>query len=344
MTSRRPRGRSSGRLDVVLLAGGSGTRFWPMSRRGRPKAFLALTGSESLLRATWRRARRLAPSDRVWVVAPRALAAAVRRELPELRGDRLVLEPSPRNTAPAIALACQAVARVEPGATVAMLPTDHLIRDHRAFARAIATAHRSAGRGALVCLGVRPDRPATGFGYIELAGSRRGPGAMPVRRFVEKPPLARARRFAASRRYLWNAGIVVGRVGTILDALRRHAPAVHRGATAGGAAAWGRSPATSFDRAVLEKAERLEVVPLDAGWIDVGSWDAAAALSGVAPIAIGSPGSAVFGDGRVIALVDVPGVVVVDTPDAVLVVARASAERVREVVAKVARRRPEVVR
>ena len=319
-----------------------------MSRKGRPKQFLALTGPESLLRATWKRARRLVPVDRLWVVAPRALAASVRRELPELRKNRLVLEPSPRDTAPAIALACDAVARVEPGAIVGIFPTDHLIRDQRAFVRAVGAARRAAARGALVCLGVRPDRPATGFGYLELGAAPRGLAARPVKKFEEKPPLTRARRFVRSGRYLWNAGMFVWRVDRFREELARVAPRIDRALREG---RWTRAPKISVDYAVMERARRVEVVPLSAGWDDLGSWDAAAAHVEASrrPAAsraalIGSPGAAVFGNGRFVALLDVPGIVVVDGGDALLVASRASAERLKEVVAILRRsRRPDLL-
>jgi len=339
----------TGRLHVVLLAGGTGTRFWPLSRASRPKQMLRLFGTRSLLQATWDRARLLVPVSRVWLVAPRDLAGAIRRQLPALRADRVVLEPSARGTAAAVGLACRAVEAAEPSAVVAILPTDHVVRDPEAFVGTVRRAARASVPDVLVGLGVKPDHPATGFGYLEIGAPAHGARAARVRRFVEKPKPSAARRFVRSRRHLWNAGVVVGRASTILDELRRHAPRIHRGVTADRAAAWKAMPRASFDRAVLERTDRLAVVPLDAGWADVGSWDAAAAHAvsrgaGPAPIALASPGSAVFGDGRVVVLVGVPDVVVVDTPDAVLVVARSAAERVREIVAKVARVRPEVVR
>ena len=329
------------RLHVVILAGGSGTRFWPLSRAKRPKQFLSLAGKVSLLRATWDRARKLVPVERIWTVAPRALAAAVRRELPELRRDRLVVEPSPRDTAPAIALACSVIARNDPRAIAAIFPSDHVIRDTGAFKRALAVAHRAARGGALVCLGIAPDRAATGFGYLKL-GARPRPGiASPVLEFVEKPDAARARRFLRSGRYLWNGGMFVWRIDRFLEELARVAPEVH-GATAAVAAgspgAWRRAPKISLDYAVMEKASRVAVVPFDAGWDDLGSWDAAARHASPDPggvggrVIVGSEGTVVFGGRRLVAVLDVPGVVVVDTPDALLVLSRASSEGTRDIV------------
>jgi len=329
------------KLHVVLLAGGSGTRFWPLSRVKRPKQFLSLAGTHSLLRATWDRASKLAPVDRLWVVAPRALASSVRREIPELRRSRLVVEPTPRDTAPAIALACAVVARHDPRATVAIFPSDHVIRNGDAFERAVVSACRAARDGALICLGISPDRAATGFGYLKVGARPKPSVATPVLEFVEKPNAARARRFLRSGRYLWNGGMFVWRVAAFLDEVKRVAPEVH-GATAavaaGTARAWHRAPRISLDYAVMEKASRVAVVPLDAGWDDVGSWDAAArhvasaAAGGGARVIMGSAGAVVFGGKRLVAILDLPGVVVVDTPDALLVVARSSSEKMKSVV------------
>jgi mannose-1-phosphate guanylyltransferase len=328
------------RLHVVLLAGGSGTRFWPLSRTKRPKQFLPLAGPHSLLRSTWDRVRRLAPASRIWVVAPRTLASDVRRELPNLRRDRLIAEPSPRDTAPAIALACARIARRDPRAIAAFFPCDHLIGDLRAFGRAVAAAERAAERGALVCVGIAPDRPATGFGYLKVGAKPKAGVASPVLEFVEKPDPARARRFLRSGRYLWNGGMFVWRIDRFLAELARVAPEIRRqtAAVAGGSlAAWRRVPKISIDYAVMEKAANVAVVPLDAGWDDVGSWDAAARhASGAggrgARVILGSDGSVVFGGERLVAIVDVPGVVVVDTKDALLIASRASSEKLKSVV------------
>lgn len=342
-------GRRDAALHVVLLAGGSGTRFWPRSRKDRPKQFLALTGSRPLILETWRRARRLAPAERIWVVAPTDLETSVRQALPELRDDRIVLEPSPRDTAPAIALACARVHESDPGAVTAVFPTDHVIEDVRAFRDAVRRAARAARDGGLVCLGVRPDRPATGFGYLRCGSTPRADGVLAVERFIEKPDLTRARAYVRSGRYLWNAGMFVWRAARFLEEVARVAPGMHRAVlahAAGDPRAWTRATRKSVDYAVMEHATDVCAVRLDAGWDDVGSWDAAARLRGAADrdadgraIVVSSPGTVVFGGERLVAVVDVPNVAVVDTPDAVLVVSRDSAERVRDVTETLRRRR-----
>jgi mannose-1-phosphate guanylyltransferase len=310
-------------FHAILLAGGSGTRFWPLSRQDRPKQFLPLTGRTSLLDETWRRVRALAPPRRIWVVAPKRLEARVRAVLPQLRPDNLVLEPSPRDTGPAVGLGCAAVARRDPHAIVGVFPTDHVIRDSEAFGRAVGRAVDRAGRDALVCLGIRPDRPATGFGYLKCRRRPRKGQAVAVERFIEKPDARRARQFLRE----------LGETEPpILDAVEGH--------LAGRSRSWSRATKLSVDYAVMERARGVEVVPLDAGWDDVGSWDAVARLRELEPsrglaeqsILIDSPGSAVFSSARMVALVDVPGVVVVDTDDALLVVSREQTEKVRRVV------------
>ncbi len=328
-------------FHVVLLAGGSGTRFWPMSRARRPKQFLPLVGDEPLIAGTWRRVAALAPPERIWVVAPQALAADVRRSLGDLRRDRMILEPSPRDTAPAIGLACATIRRAAPDAVVGVFPTDHVVRDTGAFGRAVRAARDEATRGALVCLGVRPDRPATGFGYLKCGATPRAGHAMDVLRFVEKPDAPRARRFLRSGKYLWNGGMFVWRAERFLEELGRHEPATRaavEAVAAGRGEAWERAARRSVDYAVMEKARGVRVVALDAGWDDVGSWDAAARLreesgaGGGRDVAVDSEGSVVFGGGRVVALVGVPGVIVVDTDDALLIAARDRTEDVRKVV------------
>jgi mannose-1-phosphate guanylyltransferase/mannose-6-phosphate isomerase len=251
------------------------------------------------------------------------------------------VETSPRDTAPAISLACSVIARHDPDAIVLVLPSDHVMLDLPAFERTVAVARRAAENGALVCLGVAPDRAATGFGYLKLGAPPRRGVATPVLEFVEKPDAARARRYVRSGRYLWNGGMFVWRIGRFLEELIRVAPEIHRSAAAvaaGSERAWRRAPKISLDYAVMEKASRVEVVPLDAGWDDLGSWDAAVrhASSGLGGngdrVMIGSEGTVVFGGRRLVAVLDVPGVIVVDTPEALLVVARASSEKLKSIV------------
>jgi mannose-1-phosphate guanylyltransferase/mannose-6-phosphate isomerase len=259
----------------------------------------------------------------------------------------MVIEPTPRDTGPAVGLACAAVANRDPCAIAAIFPTDHVIEDDPEFIRSVRAAAAAAGRGALVCLGVKPDRPATGFGYLKCATKPVRGRSVGVARFVEKPSLNRARKFLESGSYLWNAGMFIWKVDRFMKELDRTAPAIGRAVRAtlaGNKRAWTRASRLSVDYAVMEKARDVRVVPLDAGWDDIGSWDAAARMRGNADrararrIMVNSPGSEVFGDTRMVALVDAPDMIVVDTPDALLVVSRKSSENVRAVVEQLRRR------
>lgn len=349
--------RQSGTTRVaVVLAGGSGTRFWPRSRARAPKQLLALRGRRTLLQETVDRLRPLVGARHVWIVTGRAHAAAVRRQVPGLGAERVVVEPQGRNTAAAIALAALRVERRTPDAVLIVAPSDHVVADPAALRRALDVACRVAERhDTLVTLGIPPAHPETGFGYV-LPGDAVGRGVAGARwatGFVEKPPLAKARRLVA-RGALWNAGIFVWRTRVILDALRAHLPAVigpleealARGGPRALAAAYRRVPAVSIDHGVLEHAERVAVVPAHCGWNDVGSWAALEALwrNGDAnavrgrTIMVDSRGCVVDGGRRLVAVLGVDDLVVVDAPDAILVCAKDRAQDVRLVVDELRRR------
>ncbi|MSQ02351.1 MAG: mannose-1-phosphate guanylyltransferase [Myxococcales bacterium] len=321
-------------VGAVILAGGRGTRFWPLSRRARPKQVLDLTGEGTLLARTLSRLDGVVTGPRLVVTGPDMLEA-VRAEA---AGAELIVEPSARNTLPAIVLgAWQAGLR---GAElVVVLPSDHHVAMPDAFSMALGQAIAVSQGGALVTLGVRPTRPETGFGWIEPGADGR------VARFVEKPPQAVADALFGGGRHLWNAGIFVFRLDAFRAALRQHCPGsaaalerLDRGA--GLAEVWPSFEATSFDYAVLERHPDVRVVPLDCGWSDVGSWPA---LDDVLPAAAWGAGlckemveidarrNLVHADGKLVALVGVDDLIVVDTPDVILVARRSHAQRVRDV-------------
>jgi mannose-1-phosphate guanylyltransferase/mannose-6-phosphate isomerase len=342
------------RIHAVILAGGAGERFWPRSREDVPKFFLSVDGGPSLLEATVERARRFA--GEVWVICGRAHARNVMRVTGIPRG-RVIIEPRRRNTALAVALAATRIASEHPDAVLAVLPADHRIPDAGAFARAMRRAAAAADRAdVLVTLGVRPTRAETGYGYIRLgdpAGSGFS-GLHRVARFVEKPSAARARRFLQHGGHLWNAGIFVWGVRTILEEVEAHAPGVHRAlapvrrsprgrkAPAAIERAYGRSPSLPIDVAVLEKSRRVWVLPVDFRWSDVGTWQSLAEELGVEPgrnrvlggdvVAHEATGNLVWGDRRMIALVGVEGLAVIDTGDALLVTSLDESPEVKRVV------------
>lgn len=341
------------RIHAVVLAGGAGERFWPRSRAAQPKFFLSVDGGPSLLEATVARARRFA--SEVWVVCGTDHARSVTR-ITGIPRQRVIVEPSRRNTAPAVALVATRIASQCPDAVLAVLPADHLIPDRRAFAGAMRRAAAAADQGWLVTLGVRPTRPETGYGYIRVgkpAGSEL-PGLHRVARFVEKPGAARARRFLRSGNHLWNAGIFVWGVQTILEEFEVHAPEIHRalapvrrsprgrGAQEAIRKAYRRVPQVPVDVAVLERSRRVMVLPVDFHWSDVGTWQSLAEELGVGSegnrvlagevIAHESTGNLVWGDRRAIALVGVENLAVIDTGDALLVADLDASSEVKHVV------------
>jgi mannose-1-phosphate guanylyltransferase len=347
---------------AVIMAGGSGTRFWPLSRRARPKQLLALAGTDrSLLSETVRRIAPLVPPERVIIVTAEPLAAAIREALPEVPAENVLAEPVGRNTAPCVGWAAAHVRRRDPDGVLAVLAADHHIADEPGFLAILERALGAAEHGELVTVGITPTRPETGYGYLEL-GEELEPGLYRARRFVEKPNRARAEQFLAAGTFFWNSGMFFFRASTVLDAIRVHLPGLGEAlarfdaaAAAGTEAALVQSeyaslPSVSIDHGVMEKAERVAVVPGDFGWSDLGSWMTAWELAekSAEGNASSSPEDTVLVDahgcyvrgpgGKVIALVGVRDLVVVDTEDALLVVPRDRAQDVRAIVDALARR------
>lgn len=337
----------------VIMAGGRGTRFWPLSRTSRPKQLLALASGSSLLRDTFERVAPLVGPGRVLVVTSGDLAAAVRADLPELPAAHVITEPVGRNTAPCAVLGMGLARRLDPRAPVALLPADHLIRDDAVFRAQLAAAFAAVtSEPAVATFGIRPTHPHTGFGYIE-AGEGDPSGPLPGVAFAEKPDAATAAAYIAGGRHYWNSGIFVWNqdwFGAMADRyladVRRlmQVPVETFGTSSFEAAlnvAYGACPADSIDKAIMEKLPGFTVVPAAFDWSDLGDWEAWGELSGALPggnlgradlLAIKSTGNVVRGDGRLVALVGVDDLVVVDTPDALLVCRRGQAERLREVI------------
>jgi mannose-1-phosphate guanylyltransferase/mannose-6-phosphate isomerase len=347
--------RTAGARHAVILAGGAGERFWPVSRRKEPKPFLKVVEGKSLLQATLERARRFAGRDRVWIVCGREHAGAVRRAT-GIPGRRVRVEPARRNTAMAAGLAAACVASEDPGAVLAVLPADHVIPDVRAFTVALRrAADAAAGAEVLVTLGVKPTRPDTGYGYIQVGPPAVGyRGLHRVRRFVEKPDAARARRYLRRGDYLWNAGIFVWSARTILEEIEACAPDLFRAlaplasarryTAARLEAAYRRAPSLPIDIAVMERSRRVWTMPVSFHWSDVGTWESLAEELGVGPgrtrVVAGDlafddgGGNLVWGDRRAIALLGVTGLAVIDAGDALLVARLNRGADVRQVVAE----------
>ncbi|MEZ4409800.1 MAG: mannose-1-phosphate guanylyltransferase [Polyangiales bacterium] len=346
-----------GQVFTVIMAGGSGTRFWPASRRLRPKQFLPLgDGVTPLLTATARRVSSLSPADRTLVVTRADLSDATHEALPDLPAENVLLEPVGRNTAPCVAWATATIARRDPKGVAIVLAADAHIADEPAFVAALSTAVEAAAQGSIVTLGIKPTRPETGYGYLHVGEALDGApeGVRVVKAFVEKPDAARAEAFVEGGAHLWNAGIFVFRVDVMRDAVERFLPAVSAALERfDAAAAEGREdavvrelyptlPNVSVDVGVMEKVGPVAVVPVDCGWSDVGSWQAAWELGARDAMGNVSRADAVLPDargnvvvapaGKVVALIGVDDLVVVDTPDALLVVPRSRAQDVKKAV------------
>ena len=341
----------------VVLAGGMGTRLWPLSRELRPKQFLSLAGDRSMLQETLLRLAPLEGARDPCIVCNeehRFLAAEQCREIGR-SWSAIVLESAPRNTAPAVALAaCHALSKGDDPLLLAV-PSDAYVEDAGRFRAAVAAGLEAAQAGQLVTFGIRPSSPETGFGYIR-AGEALGGGVRRVAEFVEKPGRAAAQAYLESGEHLWNSGIFLFRASAWTAALERYAPAILaccRAAAETGSAdldffrpgpEFARSPAVSIDYAVMEKTGDAAVVPLDTGWSDMGSWTALHAASAVDGgnnalagdvVAVDTTNSLVRAEGRLVAAVGIDRLIVVETADAVLVAAADAVQRVTEVVGRI---------
>lgn len=348
-------------LYPVILAGGSGTRFWPLSRHLYPKQLLRIIGNETLIQQTMRRVLRCAPANRVLISTNPAQADSIRFQLGEWKEelkDNFVVEPEARNTAPAIALAATELIRRDPEAVMLVLPADHVIHKDGRFDAAVRLGAELAAKDYLVTFGVRPTRPETGYGYIQPDRTRRlaGRGGLvgyAVKRFVEKPDAARAERYLKNGHYYWNSGIFVWRAATVLEEIARHQPALAKGIrllaalgpvrTVQGEAAriYRNLTPISIDHGVMERSSRAAMIPVDFHWSDVGNWSS---LEEVAPrdkagnviagnvVDLGSRNSILYADRRVVATIGLEDMVVVDTPDATLICPKRRSQDVKQIV------------
>jgi mannose-1-phosphate guanylyltransferase len=343
-------------LYALVMAGGTGTRFWPLSRRSRPKQLLPFAQGRSLLAATVTRLGPLVPPDRTLVATSAEVADAVRAELPQLPAHNVLAEPIGRDTAACVGWMAWRLAQSQPGAVMVVLPADHLVADGAALRSALAAAAATAcARGGLVTLAIRPTRAETGYGYLELGevvGAAGGRNVQVVRRFVEKPSRERAEEFVTAENYRWNSGMFAWTVEAIQAAIREHLPELAAGLdelmaavdTMGEENALIRHypglPQVSVDFGVMEKAKVVWAVDVDFAWADIGSWVGLAETLPAAPggaalgnvTAIDSEGSVLISEGPLVAVVGVRDLVVVATRDAVLVVPKEQAQRVREIV------------
>ena len=339
---------------AVILCGGAGSRLWPRSRQRQPKHLLPLSGSgKPLLRDTYERISPLV--DEVWVVTEDRQAAMIRAVLPELADGQVVVEPAARGTTNALGLAALALIERDPDALMMSLPADHVVRGVAAYRRAVRSALSVAAvADELVTVGLRPDRPATGFGYIKTGEPARAGGhlAFRVERFIEKPDSATATGFLKEGGYYWNLAMFAWPVSAFWRELEQHGPgharglkrvvqARDRGDAASAAAIYRRLPQQAVDYTVMERTSRLLLVPAAFEWLDVGSWAELLSLLRPGPdrnvlegetVVIDTRGSFISSEGRLVAAIGLEDMLVIETADAVLVAPRSRAQDVKRVV------------
>jgi mannose-1-phosphate guanylyltransferase len=357
----------------VILAGGSGTRFWPRSRRARPKQVLALDGESTMIQQTVQRLLPLAAAGEFWVLTNGLLRETIAAQLPELNPAKILCEPEARNTAPACALAAFLLERTAPETVLGIFPSDSVVQKSTRFVEVLKAAVALAAQGSnIVVLGVPPTRPETGYGYIELGETVSGGVPVPVRsvrRFTEKPDRATAEKFLATKNYAWNSGVFLWKVNTLAAAIRRHAPAMvaplEKIAKAYGtpefervfAEEYSKCESISIDYAVLEPVSqsgeaKIYCLPADFAWNDIGSWAALHehkltihaqgsdaqqnVVEAAQALTLDASGNYVFAPGKAVALVGVENLVVVETDDALLITTRENSQRVGEIVKKLA--------
>ncbi len=350
-------------LHAVIMAGGSGTRFWPASRRSRPKQFLQLVGDRSLIRTTFERIVPLVPADRIWIVTTANTAEMTREALPELPPSNVLAEPLGRDTAACAGFAAVAIRHRDPEAICVVLPADHVIRERSRFHRAVsAGAEFVAREGGLLTFGIRPTRPETGFGYLQLgveAGEVAEWTVHRLARFVEKPDPDTARQYLQDGGFLWNSGMFVWPVAELLGEIGQQLPKLAEGLELIAAALdTDREKATieevypslqriSVDFGIMEGARRCWTIPVKFPWSDVGAWPAVGellegdrdgnAMRGRA-LSVDCQDCILIGDGAVVAAAGVSDLIVVATPDAVLVIPANDAQRVKQLVEELERR------
>jgi mannose-1-phosphate guanylyltransferase len=346
-------------LYAIIMAGGIGSRLWPRSRMVSPKQFLDLVGPDTMLQDTVRRIEPLIPVERILLIIGEEHADTVLEQVPGLSRDNLILEPAARGTAPCIGLSATVIQQRDPKAIMSVFPADHRIADAARFREAIAAAAQVADEDYLVTLGIAPYEANTGYGYIQRGpwlGKKNGFEAYQVQRFAEKPDKANALAFVESGEYYWNGGIFIWKAAAILDEIETHLPRLYEELQAISGAwetdrrrevlalAWQRVPETTIDYGIMEKASRVATIAVDVGWDDVGNW---ANLSDLLEgdeegnvirgrgrtLLLDTAGSYIYASaGRLVAAVGLKDLVIVDTPDALLVCPKARAQDVREIV------------
>ncbi len=339
----------------LILAGGSGTRFWPRSRMRHPKQVMSVAGERTLIQTTVDRLAPVIPPERIWILTNDFVRDEIVRQLPEVPASQIIAEPAKRNTAPAIALAAHILKSIDPKAVFGVFPSDHVVGLPKRYLRYVAPAFKAAERGKIGVLGIKPRWPDTAYGYIQFPKDTVAAfKAAEVASFHEKPDEKKAKRFFRAGHYYWNAGMFFWSADTVLDAIREHQPKTaslmaslpafgHPDFAARVAATFPLCESISIDYAVIEHAKNVVGIPCDEfGWSDVGSWDAVYELLPRDPAGNAARGSELLSSDatgnyvdcgkKLVALLGVDDLIVVDTPDALLVAHRARAQQVGGIV------------
>lgn len=338
----------------LIMAGGRGTRFWPRSRKRNAKQILRFFGERTLIQQTVDRLKPVIAPENIWVITNELLQSQIRSQLPDIPKQQILAEPAQRNTAPCIALAAHILYEADPAAVLGVFPADHLILKEARFRNFVKAAYRSAESNELVVLGIEPRWPETGYGYIEFPKNVRSgmSHTLPVSSFREKPDASTAKRFVERGNFYWNSGMFFWRAATVLDLVRHHQPKTatllaglpsfrSRDFTNKLAASYPLCENISVDYAIIEKASAVSGLALDdIGWNDVGSWEAVYNLARKDAAGNASAGELISESSRgnyvdaskPVALVGVENLIVVDTPDALLVASRAHAQDVSKIV------------
>ncbi|MGA7237984.1 MAG: mannose-1-phosphate guanylyltransferase [Bryobacteraceae bacterium] len=337
----------------LILAGGRGTRFWPRSRKRMAKQVLNVVGETSLIQATAERLAPVIPPERIWVLTNEHLRDTIAKQLPGVPKRQILAEPAQRNTAPAIGLAAHALRAADPDAVMGVFPSDHVVGKPAIYRALVKQAMKSASEGHLMVAGIPPRWPETGYGYVEFPRNTKPGERAPVKRFHEKPDLQKAKRYVAAGNFCWNSGMFFWRCDALLEQLRRHLPktatilaALPRFGSRGFAEkltqAFPLCENISIDFAVLEKAKNVNgILAPDFGWNDVGSWnavyellahDASGNVMARDSVCLDSQNNFVDARGKMVALLGVKDLIIVDTPDALLVATRDRAQQVGDVV------------
>jgi mannose-1-phosphate guanylyltransferase len=345
-------------LYALIMAGGSGTRLWPASRGSRPKQLLDLLSERTMLQEACHRIEPLVPSEKIFVVTSEAYSDVVRQQIPQVPAANVIGELEGHGTAPCIGLSALYLRRLDPEAVMAILTADHYIEKADELCRALGAAAQVADEGHLVTLGIQPNRPATGYGYIERAeklAQIKGLDVYRVEKFTEKPDLTMAQAFVKSGRYYWNSGMFIWKVSAILREFEKLMPPFYAqlmeiDAALGTAEersvlerVWPQVGNETIDYGIMERAENVALIPVDIGWSDVGDWTA---LSDLLPddgegnvvvgqhVGLGTAGCLIHGSRRLVTTIGLEGMIVVDTEDALLVCPRERAQEVRDLVNK----------